>query len=267
MNAQMKDELIRKYLRGEAKFCRVAIFSSLASTNTTAKQMAVDGAPDGTVIIAEHQSAGRGRMSRTFFSPDGTGLYMSLVIRRALSPKEGMRLTPTAAVAVAEAIEAVSGRAASIKWVNDVYLDAKKVCGILTEASISPQTNGSEYAVVGIGINVAPPQGGFPTEIADVATAMLDCQAQAQGMREHLAAEILNRLMAYLDTLSSPAILAQYRRRALFLGEKVFVRRMEEQGREAKALDIDEDFRLCVRYEDGTKEALHSGEVSVKRTK
>ena len=257
--------LLEKMLLGAARSCRAVAFSHLASSNTTAKQMAADGAPDGTVVIAESQSAGRGRMQRSFFSPDGTGLYMSVLLRRPLSAAMAVRLTPTVAVCVAEAIEAVSGRTACIKWINDVYLDGKKACGILTESALGADGT-LDFAVVGIGVNVLPPQEGFPPEIADIATAVLPKGAEAADVRERLTAEILNRLYAALENLGSPDILSEYRRRVLLLGERVFVRRMDEEGREAIALSVDENFRLHVRTADGSEEILDSGEVSVKKT-
>lgn len=258
-------ERFSQMLHGAAKEARVTVFPSLASTNATAKQMAADGAQSGTVIIAEQQSAGRGRMQRSFFSPDGTGLYMSLIVRKPFHPAEAVRLTTAAAVATAQAIEAISDRRADIKWINDIYLDGKKACGILTEGHISPETGRLYFAVIGIGVNVAPPEGGFPSEIADIATAVCENANDATGMRERLAAEILNRLMPMLDDIFSPDILAEYRRRSFLSGQNVLVRRMEETGRAAKVIEIDDDFRLIVRYEDGTTEALDSGEVSIRK--
>lgn len=256
---------IEKRLREAGKEARVAVFDTLASTNTTAKQMAADGAPDASLVIAEHQSAGRGRMSRSFFSPDGTGLYMSLIVRRPLPAAHATRLTTAAAVATAQAIEAVSGRRAHIKWINDIYLDGKKACGILTEGHISPKTGLLDYAVVGIGVNVAPPESGFPPEIADIATAVFADKTPPENAREQLAVEIMTRTLNFVDGLLSPMILTEYRRRALYLGERVFVRRVDETPRVAIATEIDGEFRLVVRYEDGSTEALDSGEVSVKK--
>ncbi len=256
--------LVAQGLREAAKEARVSVFPSLTSTNATARQMAADGAPDGSLVIAEHQSAGRGRMSRSFFSPDGTGLYMSVIVRRPLPAAYATRLTTAAAVATAQAIEAVSGRAAHIKWVNDIYLDGKKACGILTEGHIAPQMGSLDYAIVGIGVNIAPPTDGFPPEIADIATAVFVDKTPPERAREQLAVEIVNRLLTYADGLTAPNILSEYRRRSYLSGQRVLVRRMDEDGRAADALEIDDEFRLVVRYEDGTAEALDSGEVSVR---
>ncbi len=258
-------ECIVQDLRGAARACQIAVFPSLASTNATAKQMAAEGAQNGTVVIAEQQSAGRGRMGRPFFSPDGTGLYMSLIVRRTLPVTYATRLTTAAAVATAQAIETLSGREAGLKWVNDIYLDGKKVCGILTEGGISADAGALDYAVIGIGVNLAPPKGGFPPEISDIAAAVFEDESAARGMRESLAAEILNRLMSMLDQLLSPDILSEYRRRSLITGQSVLVHRADAPPRAAYAMSVDEEFRLSVRYEDGTTEALESGEISVRK--
>ena len=263
---ELNAERIEQRLQEGARACRVSVFPMLASTNTTAKQMAADGAPDASLVIAAHQSAGRGRMNRSFFSPDGTGLYMSLIIRRPLPAAYATRLTTAAAVATAEAIETLTGRRAHIKWINDIYLDGKKACGILTEGHISPETGLLDYAIVGIGVNVAPPKDGFPPEIAGIATAVLAENTPPKDAREQLTVEIVSRLLNFVDELLSPAILTEYRRRALYLGERVYVRRVDETPRAATATEIDDDFRLIVCYEDGTTEALDSGEVSIRKT-
>lgn len=257
--------LIERQLRGAAQKAHITVFSSLASTNTTVKQMAAVGAPNGSVVIAERQSAGRGRMGRSFFSPDSTGLYMSVLVCRDFPAADAIRMTTAAAVATAQAIEMISGKTARIKWVNDIYIDEKKVCGILTEGSIARGTCAMAYAVVGIGVNIISPVGGFPPEIADVATSLFSEEKAVGTVRENLAAEILNRLMPLLDDLKSPVILHDYRRRSLIPGRYVWVYRGNETARRALALEVDDEFRLLVRYEDGTTEALDSGEVSIKR--
>ncbi len=255
---------IKQNLSGRAKQCQIAVFPCLSSTNTTTKQMAVQGEKEGLVVIAERQSAGRGRMNRSFFSPDGTGLYMSLLVRRTMPAADAVRLTTAAAVATAQAIEAVSGRDTQIKWVNDVYLDGKKVCGILTEGSLIPGTAMLDYAVIGIGVNIAPPKQGFPPEIADIATAILSSQAQVKQARERLAAQIISRMMDLLDGLSEKMIYEQYCCRSFLIGREITVHGGVYDGRRATALRIDENFRLLVRLDDGQEKALDSGEVSVK---
>jgi BirA family biotin operon repressor/biotin-[acetyl-CoA-carboxylase] ligase len=245
--------------------CRMLVYDHLPSTNKTAREMAADGATDGTVIIAHEQSAGRGRLQRSFFSPGGTGLYMSLILRRDLPAAHALHLTPMAAVATAEAIESIIGRKVDIKWVNDIYMDNKKVCGILTEGAMDPQTQALQYAVVGIGVNVAPPEGGFPEELRHIAGAILPKSENAAEVRDALAQRILSNLMTLLEERDPASAHTRYRSRLVLLGYPITVHTADgSSSRVATALDIDEDYRLIVRYEDGSIEHLDSGEVSVR---
>ena len=143
--------------------------TEVTSTNTLLKAQAEQGAPEGTVLIAESQTAGKGRLGRHFTSPPGTGIYFSLLLRPHCTAEKSLFITTTAAVAVCEAIEQVTGLNPQIKWVNDVYLNEKKVCGILTEASVDFENGGLNWAVLGIGINIAVPEEGFPEEIRSIA--------------------------------------------------------------------------------------------------
>ncbi len=255
---------IEQLLTGTARCRRVVSYEHLPSTNTTARELAKEGAPDGTVIIAHKQSAGRGRLQRTFFSPEGTGLYMSVIVRRELPATDALRLTTMAAVATAQAIEKMIGRKTGIKWVNDIYLDGKKVCGILTEGSILPGEKKLQYAVIGIGVNITPPEGGFPPEIAHIAGAILPSVDDAERARSSLAAGILNGLMTLLDRDDRNACLDEYRRRSILQNREITVHRADGSTSLATALDVDDDYRLLVRYEDGKEELLDSGEVSIK---
>lgn len=260
---QFHTSQIERVLSQSGHRCTLKVFDSLASTNATAKQMAKEGAPDGLVVIAEHQSAGRGRLQRSFFSPDGTGLYMSLLVRRPLRPTVATRLTAAAAVCTAQAIERLFDRKADIKWVNDIYLDGKKACGILSEAALTPDGNSLAYAVIGIGVNVYAPKGGFPEEIASVATAVLE-DSKMPDARERLAAEIITGLLDALDRLEGQELYEEYRCRSYLLGRHVRIHGGIWDGQVALAEDIDRDFHLIVRLESGELLALDSGEVSVK---
>ena len=143
---------------------------SVTSTNTELIEMAKNGAKEGTVLIASEQTAGKGRTGKSFYSPEGSGVYLSILLRPDFKPEDALFLTTIAAVATAKAIESVSDKEAKIKWVNDVYLDNKKVCGILTESALSSDMEKLDYAVVGIGINLCPPEGGFPDDIKNIAS-------------------------------------------------------------------------------------------------
>ena len=174
----------------------VEVHASLGSTNDRAKALALSGAPEGSLVVALTQTAGRGQQGRSFYSPAGTGAYMSLVLRpRTLTAPEDV--TIAAAVAVARAAEALSARPTQIKWVNDVYLGGKKICGILTEGGAAP--DGSPWAVVGIGVNLLPPTGGFPEELRDIAGAVT--KERRRGLRSSLCASILRRFMALYRAL------------------------------------------------------------------
>ena len=256
---------IRKYLAPECTGLDIRLFSELESTNTTVRGLASDGAPEGVVVISGSQTGGRGRRGRSFYSPSDTGIYMSLLLRPSfLSAKEALFLTTMAAVAICEAIEKVSGKNALIKWVNDIFVNDKKVCGILTEASFGLEADSLEYAVLGLGINVCAPSGGFPEEIRDIAGAVFD--SPEADAKNRLAAEVLNRFMSYYGSRDITGYVEEYRRRSLVIGREVLV--MAPDGpKPAVALDVDNECRLKVRYPDETVESLHSGEISIKLTR
>lgn len=238
----------------------VQVYGTVSSTNTLAKDAAEEGAPEGTVIVAAEQTAGRGRLGRTFCSPPDTGLYMSVVLRPSLAAEKALNITTAAAVAVCRAIEQLSDRTACIKWVNDVFMDGKKVCGILTQAAFEPETGGLSYAVLGIGINVRAPKGGFPDEIRDIAGAVFE---DGEGDRCALAAAVLDAFFAEYRRLQDGAYIEEYRARSLLDGHAVTVH-APTGDRAATALCVDEDCRLRVRYDDGGEEALSFGDVSIR---
>ncbi len=253
-------EGVASLLVGKAKDCEIAVYDCLTSTNAWQKQAGDAGDKAPSVVIARAQTAGRGRMGRSFFSPDGTGLYFSILLRPDFDISQSLYLTTCCAVCVAEAIEALCGKTAGIKWVNDIFVDGKKACGILTEASMNPEHNKLHYAVVGIGVNVAPPKGGFPPELADIATALWETQEEARPAE--LCADILNRFFACLQDFSAHAFLADYRRRSILLGKTVTYT-WQGKTETATVLDIGDDASLILQ---AGKEIcrLQSGEVSVR---
>lgn len=253
---------IQKYLKKVCSALTLTVIPSLDSTNTFAREKAAAGAPDGYTVIAGSQTGGRGRRGRSFYSPSGSGVYMSLVLRpRHYSSAQAVRLTTMAAVAACEAIEAVSGKQALIKWVNDIYVEGRKVCGILTEASFGLEDGFLEYAVLGIGFNVTPPAQGFPEEIRDIAGSVFS-RKQNDG-KNRLAAEFLNHFMTFYCTAQETDYIENYRQRSLVLGREIQVL-LPGRPKKAAALDIDNSCRLIVRYEDGTTDCLSSGEISIK---
>ena len=252
---------IRKFLGTALPDLALTVVPTAGSTNTLVREQAGRGAPEGTVILANRQTQGRGRLGRDFFSPADTGLYLSLLLRPSgWEAARAARVTTMAAVAVCEAVEEVSGRPAMIKWVNDIFMGGRKVCGILTEASFSMESGLLEYAVLGVGINVCPPAGGFPPELADIAGAVLP-GPEADG-KNRLAAAVLRRFMGYYSS-GTDDYTARYRRRSLAVGQEILVLSPGGQRR-ALAVDVDGDCRLVVRYEDGEEARLSSGEISVR---
>ncbi len=240
----------------------ITVESTVTSTNTVLKMQAENGAPHGTVLIAEEQSEGRGRLGRSFFSPSKTGLYMSVILRPELDISESLFITAAAAVAAAEAIEKVSGRTADIKWVNDIYCGGKKVCGILTEASVDYESNRLNYAVLGIGVNIFAPESGFPDELGEIADSI--CRSKASGVKAVLAAEILNGLSAYCGGIRERTFYPEYLRRSMLVGKEVTVVRGNEEI-SGVVTDIDEQVRLVVRKTDGAEIAVNSGEARLKK--
>ncbi len=261
----MRDELsedgIRRFLKhGELS---LRVFPEIDSTNTALKALAAAGAPEGLALVAAAQSAGRGRMGRRFFSPAGSGLYLSLLLRPQLEAAEAVRLTACAAVAAAEAIEEFSGRPAAVKWVNDVLVDGRKVCGILTEGALDGESGRLRYAVIGVGVNLRAPEGGFPEELRGVAGAAFE-GLSIPSLRCRLAGAILDRLVDRTADPGAPEVFEAYRGRSLVPGKKIRVLMPGAPPFPAEALALLEDYSLLVRLEDGSLRTLRAGEVSLQ---
>lgn len=239
------------------------VFPSLTSTNTVLKSLAAEDAPAGTAVLAVTQTSGRGRLGRSFYSPSASGLYLSLLLRPDLAPADAPRLTSCAAVAVAEAVRELSGRETGIKWVNDVYLDGKKICGILTEAGLDLESGRVSYVVVGIGINLRAPEGGFPEEIRRVAGAAFD-GLSVPDLRNRLAALVLDKLSDYAANPFSHALFEAYAKRSFIPGKRITILAPGRDPVPAEALRLNRDYSLQVRLADGTEQTLASGEVSVR---
>lgn len=241
----------------------IQVHKTVSSTNTVLKEKAEQGALHGTVIIAEEQTSGKGRMGKTFHSPSKTGIYLSILLRPDFPASEALFLTTSAAVAVAKAIEDVSDCKAEIKWVNDIYISDKKVCGILTESSINPENGKLNYAIVGIGINVCFPDGGFPDDIANIATSVFEKKEYSIKKRNILIANLLNYFMDYYNDFSSKKYVTEYINRSMIIGKEISVINGDEIL-DAKALEIDDSCRLKVRFDNGSEKWLNSGDVSIK---
>lgn len=237
-------------------------FDSIDSTNDHAKRLAAAGAPHGTVLIADSQTGGRGRRGRTFQSPGGCGVYLSVLLRPDCAPEMLMHLTCAAAEAMCDAVEAAAGFRPGIKWTNDLIFGGKKLGGILTELSVEEQS--VRYAVIGIGINCCQEEQDFAPEIRDMA-ASLSMAAGKPVDRTALAAAMINALWKMDAVLLSEkaSLMASYKADCITLGQDVVLLRGDEK-RYGKALDVDEDGGLVVTFENGICETVTSGEISVR---
>jgi len=236
----------------------IFVYDSLESTNKTAKEMAVAGATHGTVIIANGQTAGRGRYDRKFHSPANNGIYMSLILHPTLLWLNTPTLTTLfAAVCVCEAIETVTGKQPQIKWVNDIFLNGKKICGILTEAVTDFESGEIGWIVMGIGINVSSNE--YPDEIKHIAGSIFD-ENEPTITRNQLAAKVINRIMSP-HYQSESELIEQYKNRLLMLNKTVLVK--AEPPYEAKAINIDNTGQLIVEKHSGELASLSSGEISI----
>lgn len=251
---------VKKYLEPEAMELELEVLESASSTNSLLRERAAAGETRAMAVIAAAQTAGRGKPGRSFFSPPDTGVYLSVLLYPKLSAGRAPLLGTEAAAAVCEAIEDVSGKKPWIKWVNDILIDGKKVCGILTEASLTGAGEKPDYVIVGMGINVYPPREGFPNEIRGIAGSVLD--GPRPDVKNRLAAEILNRFMRRFHALEDEAPMDGYLGRSPVVGKRVAVR-LGENERIATVLDINADCRLIVRYEGGGEAALSVGEIRI----
>ena len=242
---------------------KIQFFDTITSTNDVLKQLALQGAPEGTTLVADCQTGGRGRMGRTFLSPSGVGIYLSVLLRPNCKPTELMHLTCASASAACSAIEQTSGFRPGVKWTNDIVYNKRKLAGILTELGLN-QDGTTAYAIIGIGFNCNQQLRDFPPAIQDVAGS-LKMVTGKETDRALLAAKMIEALYQMNRELLSDraGILARYRQDCITLGQEIILVRGDEI-RHGKALDVDENGALVVRYEDGTIEAVNSGEVSVR---
>ena len=244
----------KKYIKEKLKDTpyNVEVKNTVTSTNNIMKKHVAKGDCAFSVLIATKQTAGRGRMGRSFYSPSQSGVYMSV----ALEIEEGknpLLITTDAAVCAARVLERLSGKKACIKWVNDIYIDGKKVCGILTEGV-------GAYAILGIGINVLPPRKGFPEDIKDRAGAVFE--KKSPHIRENVITEFLNQFMRVFKE-EREVLLEEYRKRSMIVGKEIIILG-NNQNEKATALAIADDYSLVVRKENGETVNLSSGDVSIK---
>lgn len=238
----------------------VKVLEETLSTNLVAKQWALEGAPHGSMVLAGAQTAGRGRLGRVFQSPKG-GIYLSVVLRPQLAVADAAQVTAAAAVAVCRAVQQLCGVALGIKWVNDLFYNGKKCCGILTEAGTGFEAGNIEYIVVGIGLNYTVPVAGFPQELQEIATSLFP-NGDAPCTRGRLAAEIQTQLLTLFAGLPQKTYWNEYCQHSLVLGKTVTVQ--ADPPYQALALQIDEQAHLVVQTGSGERRVLSSGEISIR---
>lgn len=262
-NDILTDSGIQMFLETKNIGQNLQVLDSVGSTNTVMKQQFADKKPEGFVLVADHQTGGRGRLGRAFHSPAGVGIYMSILLKPKLALDKINFLTIAGAVAVCKAIAENAGFTPQIKWVNDVLYDNRKLCGILTEASLEAETGMLSYIVLGIGINVH--NSPLPPEVSEIAASLSSFSGKPL-LRNQIAAAVLNQLeVCYTQILDGnySALLESYKSHMAFLGQKITVHSPQETYA-ATALDINQSGHLVVLKDDGTHETLFSGEISIR---
>lgn len=242
----------------------ILCLDTVDSTNKRIREMSFEGAPEGQIVIANEQTSGRGRMGRSFASPKDKGIYLSMLLRPKGLPAGSTTITAWTAVAVSNAIHTVCGIRPGIKWVNDLVLNSKKLCGILTEMSVESEGGHIQHIIIGIGLNVNEDKWDFPQDIQQIATS-LSLETGSSFSRAQLAAEIIKEL----DILKASwpqdkqTYLDAYRRFSVTVSRDVRIigSSFEKLG---VATAINDDFSLAIKYEDGTEGNVSTGEVSVR---
>ena len=260
MKQKILNELSPGYPWGEYLHC----FNSIDSTNTQARELAKQGAPAGTVLIADRQTGGRGRLGRAFHSPGGVGIYFSVILRPRCHATQLMHLTCAVAVAACDAVENATGLRPGIKWTNDLVHGKQKLGGILTE--LGPKNDGTvDYAIIGIGINCCQEAGDFPDEIRSIAASLSMITGHSID-RSRVAAALMEAMYQMDKTLltGQPAMMDRYRAGCITLGQEISLVRADGNVRHGTALDIDAEGALVVQFSDGHLETVTSGEVSVR---
>lgn len=259
----ISNEGIKTYLKKD--YCNIPIyaFKTLKSTNETAKQLALNGAKHGTVVISEEQTGGKGRMGRKFYSPANSGIYMSIILRPNLNCSDSVLITTASSVAVCRAIEKLTKVPVKIKWINDIILKNKKIGGILTEAVTNFENYNIEYVVIGIGINFDTAQNSFPTEIQDIASSLFTKENKSTS-RNQLCAEVINEILWIIDNLKDCNFIKEYKERSIILNKNIYFI-IKGQATKGKAIDINDDGSLVVRKENNEIVVLNSGEISIRK--
>lgn len=254
-------KLNAKSIEKKTKRIKAHSFKCVDSTNNVAKILAENGAEEGTAVVSLQQTAGRGRLGRTFLSKKG-GIYLSVVLRPLIKPEDALFITVAAAVSAARAIETVSNKKCEIKWVNDIYINGKKVCGILTEGGFGADGK-LEYVILGVGINLFAPRYGFPQELP-LAGSVFDRKSkilQKKRKKEQTIAEFLTEFFEFYENLSKKEFIKEYQRRSFLTGKDITYTK-DGATYKAKVTGIDDDARLVIKCGDKTQILSH-GEIQI----
>lgn len=235
----------------------VTVLESVGSTNTELKKLAQNGATDGTVLIAKKQTAGRGRLGRSFYSPENSGIYMSVLFRPNIDFKDASLITPATSVSVLRALKNSGAKNLGIKWVNDIFCENKKTAGILTEISFTSSSQ-IDFLIVGIGINLTTEV--FPTELENIAGSVFK---DKPCDKNKIVADTLNSLYDFYKNIKDRTFLQDYKNYSILTGRDVFLVYPDKKI-PVTVLGIDDDCRLIVRYSDGSSEHISTGEISVR---
>lgn len=256
-NEALSKEKITEDMTDLSKKLNLIILKAIDSTNNEAKRMTADGFRGNALIVANEQTKGRGRLGKSFYSPKNTGIYMTFLFSTDVKMSNAIQVTTATAVAVVRAIESLTNVRPTIKWVNDVYIGSKKVCGILTEAVTDFETGLVQSIIIGIGINISTED--FPEQIENIA-----CSLGVNGLsRNKVIAAVSNELLAICSNFDNKSYIKTYRDHSLILGKSIdFYKNNVKYN--AVAVDIDSTGGLIVKLPNGRTEILNSGEITVR---
>ncbi len=245
----------------------VVFLEEVGSTNDYAKILASQGGVNGTAVVARTQTGGKGRLGRRFESPAEKGVYFTLLLRPDIRLEVLNRITLLTAVAVADAVEELTGVRPGIKWTNDLYLEGRKLCGILTECSVEGETGRVSYVAVGIGMNLHQTPEDFPPELRDKAGSLEMVTGKHVAAADYAAAAFRCFERLFFDgnfPENQEEVLRRYREGIFFLGQEIEVREVAGESYRATAVDVDAEGRLVVRDKEGCLRKLNSGEISIQ---
>lgn len=257
--SEIKQNLNTKYL-GQ----KVCCYDEVDSTNNVARKLALEGYPQGTIVLTKRQNAGKGRMGKIWNSPESGGIWMSMILMPHMQPKEAPLFTLTAGLCVCKAIRKITGLNAEIKWPNDILIKGKKICGILTE--MNAEMEKINFIIIGIGINVNI--DCFPEELSNVATS-LEIESKRKWKRKEIIKELLIEFEKYYELYQQnndfTIFLDDYKKLCVTIGKNVHV--FAKEAFDGKAIDVTKEGELIVEKENGEITVVFSGEVSIREKK